>query len=288
MNLVIDIGNTAAKIAVFDEKKLVKTFQGNNQSLNELSEIAKKYPLQKGVIASVITLTNDILDQLEALGIGMLHVNSETPIPITNSYKTPQTLGMDRLAAVVAVGAFRYAPVNDAQSSIGSSLQSGGQSLFFAGGECRQHPIRQIVIGMGFGTHTDLHPGEVLASNTGNDGLDSVVSAGAAFSPDAEPAGLQGNIVKHDDDILGRNVEKGGKLLYGLTGKVHIGLGLEKEQFVVLVGNLVIQALEFTFVYPAAQLFCQNIKGAEASIVAGLCVFGSGIAETHDEPILHI
>lgn len=102
MNLVIDIGNTAAKIAVFDEKKLVKTFQGNNQSLNELSEIAKRYPLQKGVIASVITLTNDILDQLEGLGIDMLHVNSETPIPITNSYKTPQTLGMDRLAAVVA------------------------------------------------------------------------------------------------------------------------------------------------------------------------------------------
>ena len=101
MNLVIDIGNTAAKIAVFDEKKLVKTFQGNNHSLNELSEIAKRYPLQKGVIASVITLTGDILAQLEALGIDMLHVNSETPIPITNLYKTPQTLGMDRLAAII-------------------------------------------------------------------------------------------------------------------------------------------------------------------------------------------
>lgn len=102
MNLVIDIGNTAAKIAVFDKTKLVETFQGNNQSLTGLTDIRKKYPLQKGIIASVITLTDDIRAQLGALDIEMLHVGHNTPLPITNSYKTPQTLGMDRIAAVVA------------------------------------------------------------------------------------------------------------------------------------------------------------------------------------------
>ncbi len=102
MNLVIDIGNTVAKIAVFDNTELVETFYENNQSLYKLQEIANRYPLKKGIVASVITLTNDIQEQLNALGIEMLHVGADTPTPITNLYKTPGTLGVDRLAAIVA------------------------------------------------------------------------------------------------------------------------------------------------------------------------------------------
>jgi hypothetical protein len=83
-------------------------------------------------------------------------------------------------------------------------------------------------------------------------------------------------------------VEEGGQLLYRLSGKVHISLGLEKEDLVALVGNLVVQALELALVHPAAQLVCQNIQSAEASVVAGFCVFGSGIAQTNNEPILHM
>ena len=86
MNLVIDIGNTAAKIAVFDETKLVETIYGDNHSLAELPEIAKKYPLQKGILASVITLTDEVQAQLGALGIKILHVGADTPIPIINLY----------------------------------------------------------------------------------------------------------------------------------------------------------------------------------------------------------
>lgn len=105
MNLVIDIGNTAAKIAVFDETELVETFHESNHSLTKLQEIAKIYPLQKGIIASVISLTNEIQEQLNALGFEMLYVDSTTPIPITNLYKTPKTLGVDRLAAVIGAHA---------------------------------------------------------------------------------------------------------------------------------------------------------------------------------------
>ena len=102
VNLVIDIGNTAAKIAVFDNTELVETFYESNQSLYKLQEIANRYPLQKGIVASVITLTNDIQEQLKTLGIEILHVGADTPTPIINLYKTPKTLGVDRLAAMVA------------------------------------------------------------------------------------------------------------------------------------------------------------------------------------------
>lgn len=87
---------------MFDGKKLVESLHGDNHSLTGLSEIARKYPLRKGIVASVVTLSEEIHAQLNALDIEILHVNSRTPIPIVNSYKTPETLGMDRLAAVIA------------------------------------------------------------------------------------------------------------------------------------------------------------------------------------------
>lgn len=89
-------------MAVFDEEKLVQTFRGDNHSLAELPEIAEKYPIERGIVASVVSLTDTVRTRLDALGIELLYVGSHTPVPITNSYKTPQTLGVDRLAAVVA------------------------------------------------------------------------------------------------------------------------------------------------------------------------------------------
>ena len=102
MNLIIDIGNSVAKIAVFDEGTLVEVFRGSNQSLDCLPLLCRKYPLRKGIISSVITWNDTIQEQLEQLPFPLIELNHRTPIPITNLYQTPQTLGMDRLAAVTA------------------------------------------------------------------------------------------------------------------------------------------------------------------------------------------
>ena len=101
MNLVIDIGNTAAKLAVFDGKRLIEVIRDSNHSLDSLAILHHKYPLTKGIIASVISLSNTIRKQLSTLNIPILEMNSLTRIPIINRYQTPQSLGMDRLAAVV-------------------------------------------------------------------------------------------------------------------------------------------------------------------------------------------
>ena len=61
-----------------------------------------KYSIKKGIIASVISLSNTIKNQLEGLPFPIMELTYQTPIPITNLYKTPQTLGVDRLAAVIA------------------------------------------------------------------------------------------------------------------------------------------------------------------------------------------
>lgn len=102
MNLIIDIGNSVAKLAIFDKGELVEVFRGSNHSLDCLPMLCSRYTLEQGIIASVITLSNTIKKQLEQLPFKIIELNYNTPVPIVNLYQTPQTLGMDRLAAVVA------------------------------------------------------------------------------------------------------------------------------------------------------------------------------------------
>ena len=102
MNLIIDIGNSGAKIAIFNEGEIVETFHCSNHSLDCLSMLHSRYPIQKGMLSSVVSLNDTIRQQLNEMPFPVIELNHQTPIPITNLYETPQTLGMDRLAAVVA------------------------------------------------------------------------------------------------------------------------------------------------------------------------------------------
>lgn len=102
MHLVIDIGNTSAKIAVFSRGEMKDMLRCSNQSLEGINVLCQQYPIQKGIWASVISIHEEIQQQLQSLPFPMMEFTYRTPIPIRNLYQTPQTLGMDRLAAVVA------------------------------------------------------------------------------------------------------------------------------------------------------------------------------------------
>lgn len=51
MNLIIDIGNSVAKLAIFDKDELVEVFRGSNHSLDSLPMLCSRYPLERGIIA---------------------------------------------------------------------------------------------------------------------------------------------------------------------------------------------------------------------------------------------
>ncbi|MGL4852593.1 MAG: type III pantothenate kinase [Phocaeicola sp.] len=102
MNLVIDIGNSTAKLAIFEENRLIEVIRDSNQSFTHLHTLCEKYPIKRGIISSVITYSAEIEQELNKLSFPMIRFSYQTPIPITNHYKSPETLGMDRLAAVVA------------------------------------------------------------------------------------------------------------------------------------------------------------------------------------------
>jgi type III pantothenate kinase len=101
MNLVIDNGNTALKIGVFDGDALL--FQGvycNQDTSNLLTDLAK-FQYRKVLVSKVSPLP-PALESLLAKHSVVIQLNPSTLLPITNYYKTPETLGNDRLANAIA------------------------------------------------------------------------------------------------------------------------------------------------------------------------------------------
>ena len=107
MNLVIDIGNSRTKCAIFSGEEMVDTFSYPDFTVSHLEMLASRYhSLQKVIISSVSDTDPTIGYYLENKFNIYLKLDSETPVPILNSYKTPITLGLDRLAAAVQISYF--------------------------------------------------------------------------------------------------------------------------------------------------------------------------------------
>ena len=111
MKLIIDIGNTVAKLVAFDGDEPIEEIRTSNDSLSALGAFAAKYAFTLGIVGTVKELTAEAEEQLRNLHIPILHFSHETPVPITNRYRSPKTLGADRLAA--AVGARSLKPGKD-------------------------------------------------------------------------------------------------------------------------------------------------------------------------------
>lgn len=112
MNLVVDIGNSRTKLAIFSKKELVDLRTVDKLTISRLEEIKKTYPdIDRAILSSVSTVDPQVADYLKSEYNYFLELNYQTPVPIKNQYKTPLTLGLDRLAA--AVGACELFPGKD-------------------------------------------------------------------------------------------------------------------------------------------------------------------------------
>ncbi|HTD40554.1 MAG TPA: type III pantothenate kinase [Mucilaginibacter sp.] len=99
-NLVIDIGNTLVKIAVFAQDKLLYTTYYSSLDANTLFKLTDQYQVNKAIISSVRKEAEGWRAALEEK-IQLQYFNVEMTAGIRNQYKTPHTLGPDRLAAVI-------------------------------------------------------------------------------------------------------------------------------------------------------------------------------------------
>ncbi len=115
MNLVIDIGNTRAKLCLYRADTMVQKLETqSHQSAIEqsISALMPQYKIEACILSSVGMDARPLADWLISQGLQAICLGPDTPLPISNSYSTPRTLGADRLAA--AVGASVLYPGADA------------------------------------------------------------------------------------------------------------------------------------------------------------------------------
>ncbi|PKP50527.1 MAG: pantothenate kinase [Bacteroidetes bacterium HGW-Bacteroidetes-1] len=102
MMLAIDIGNTLAKAALFDGNTLVESvsFETDKPELLFNLLASRKIP-STTLIAFVKTVPEVFIQKLSAITKVIL-LDCNTPLPFRIAYRTPETLGPDRIAAVAA------------------------------------------------------------------------------------------------------------------------------------------------------------------------------------------
>jgi len=103
MNLIVDVGNTYVKFAIYKNEDLIHKISF------ELSQFKKQYKLLKNdfpelksaIISSVGRLSKK---QIELIydDLNVLELSSKMKLPFKNLYTTPKTLGVDRMALVSA------------------------------------------------------------------------------------------------------------------------------------------------------------------------------------------
>jgi len=103
VKLIVDIGNTAVKIALFEDKQLVTSSVLSDCTMQNIVNFVGEHIVSRAIISSVKVINKDVEKIIQHFSA--LFLDEKTPLPITIDYKTPNTLGRDRIAAVVGASA---------------------------------------------------------------------------------------------------------------------------------------------------------------------------------------
>ncbi len=110
-SLTIDQGNSAAKVIAWDGDVLIDHWTFDDFSLAKLIPIIDRYAPDSAIYSSVTEKGSEVTNSLKTAGLRVIELTHETPLPIKIGYKTPATLGCDRIAA--AAGAWNMYPNKD-------------------------------------------------------------------------------------------------------------------------------------------------------------------------------
>lgn len=121
LSLAIDIGNTTAKIGLFDRDRLIEKWSAEELTESFLFEHTTNHFIKIVILSSVRgPIAAPVLAYLESR-YKVIQLNAQTPLPIQNHYLTPETLGRDRLAAVVGAN-FLYPDQNNVVIDAGTCI----------------------------------------------------------------------------------------------------------------------------------------------------------------------
>jgi type III pantothenate kinase len=124
LKLIVDIGNTTIKCALFEQNKIVGKFIRHSISKQDLHSFFEQFGTPKQTIVVnvrseenfqfVWNILGDLIDNI-------LIFDHSVKTPLVNLYQTPETLGYDRLAMAVAAN-FLYPNRNLLVISVGTAL----------------------------------------------------------------------------------------------------------------------------------------------------------------------
>ena len=120
MNLVLDVGNSLLKIALFEKCELIQKFKFSENYRRNIEDIISKYKVTHSIISNVGRIDDSIINILKE-STNLLLVSNQLKIPFKNLYKSKNTLGQDRLA-LVSAAAFNFPNENVLIVDIGSCI----------------------------------------------------------------------------------------------------------------------------------------------------------------------
>lgn len=146
-NLIIDQGNSSCKINLFEGDESIYFQRVETLTNDVLSVLQAEHPWEDAILSSVVG-DDETLDQwLTEHSKRYIRLTAETPLPIGNLYKTPKTLGKDRIAVCVGANylqpnrnllvidagtAITYDIVNASNNYVGGNISLGIDMRFKA------------------------------------------------------------------------------------------------------------------------------------------------------------
>jgi len=106
VNLVLDIGNSYIKIALFEKSELIQKFQFSDNFEKNILDTLSNYEIKYSIISNVGKIENTIIELLNNT-TNLLFLSNQLKFPFKNLYNSKNTLGQDRLA-LVSAAAFKF------------------------------------------------------------------------------------------------------------------------------------------------------------------------------------
>ena len=111
MNLTLDIGNSGTKLALFEGKTKISSARIKDFNRESFEKIISGFTFDKVIISSVKVTPDFVTEILSARNIFIHTLSYKSKLPFEIQYKTPETLGSDRIANLA--GAFNLFPNED-------------------------------------------------------------------------------------------------------------------------------------------------------------------------------
>ena len=93
MNLIVDVGNTRVKLALFEQGRLTRQCGAGILSAAALEGLLGGRRADRAVISSTRGPVPGIVELVRRFAYRVLEFTAATPVPIGNAYLTPATLG---------------------------------------------------------------------------------------------------------------------------------------------------------------------------------------------------